>query len=49
MFPANKVTFKTNLFDPRMGPKQVLPHRGKVDLEVMAMRGYSLGIIECFF
>ena len=29
------------LFDPKIGPNQVLPLRTRVDLGAMAMKGYS--------
>ena len=30
------------LFNPLIGPYQVLPLRARVDLEAMAMKGYSV-------
>ena len=30
------------LFDPQMGPKQILPCRLRVDLRVMGKKGYSI-------
>ena len=30
------------LFNPKIGPHQVLPHRARVDLGAMAMRGHSV-------
>ena len=40
-FIWSEIKFKTVLFDPKMGPYQILPLQVRVDLVVMVMKGYS--------
>ena len=38
---STQFKYQTVLFDPYIGPYQVLPLRAKVDLGAMVMKGYS--------
>ena len=42
VFLSNTNDFQTDLFDPYMGPMQVLTRRVRVDPGLMAMKEYSI-------
>ena len=41
IFKSTQIKFQTVLFDPQIGPYQVLPLRARVDLGVMKIKAYS--------